>query len=145
MNKTPPPIDSLHHHFYYFSLFRIIFTRPEYKMNNKIIISVICLLTGCTSIHSERRPTALSPAGNIYGEQCTIHTSASDPRCLQYQNTRKEARAFFEKHTDYMNDDKKEARLFAEFSRLLNKPEYQEWSLSQLLETAHRNILTGHN
>ncbi|EAB9751762.1 TPA: hypothetical protein ACF61N_004476 [Salmonella enterica] len=112
-------------------------------MNNKIIISVICLLTGCTSIHPERRPPALFPAGNIYGEQCTTHASA--PRCLQYQNIRKEARAFFERHTDYMNDDKKEATLFAEFSRLLNNPEYQEWSLSQLLETAHRNILTGHN
>ncbi|HEC8710329.1 TPA: hypothetical protein R4C66_002137 [Salmonella enterica subsp. enterica serovar Poona] len=112
-------------------------------MNNKIIISVICLLTGCTSIHPERRPPDLFPAGNIYGEQCTTH--ASDLRCLQYQNIRKEARSFFERHTDYMNDDKKEARLFAEFSRLLNKPEYQKWSLSQLLETAHCNTLTGHN
>ncbi|EAX6862217.1 hypothetical protein E2H14_19765 [Salmonella enterica subsp. enterica serovar Muenchen] len=145
MYKGPRPVDSLYRQFYYPPLFRITFTRPSYEMNNKIIISVICLLTGCTSIHPERQPPALSPAANIYGEQCATHASASDPRCLQYQNTRKEARAFFERHTDYMNDDKKEAALFAEFSRLLNNPEYQEWSLSQLLETAHRNILTGHN
>ncbi|EAA9231929.1 hypothetical protein JO04_20210 [Salmonella enterica subsp. enterica serovar Give] len=108
-------------------------------MNNKIIISVICLLTGCTGIHPEHWSPDITPAGNIYSEQCRTHA----PGCLQYQKTHKEARAFFEKHTEYMNDDKKEARLFAEFNRLLDRQEYQKLSLSQLLETAHRNILTN--
>ncbi|ELH9453247.1 hypothetical protein RQX78_003799 [Salmonella enterica] len=145
MFKETRPVDSLYHQFYHFFLFRIVFTRPECKMNNKIIISVICLLTGCTGIDPARRPLDVAPVGNIYSEQCRTHGSATDSRCLQYQNTRKEARAFFEKHTDYMNDDKKEARLFAEFNRLLDRQEYQKLSLSQLLETAHRNILTSHD
>ncbi|EAX1817828.1 hypothetical protein GI262_15580 [Salmonella enterica subsp. enterica] len=145
MYKGARPVDSLYHQFYHFLLFRIVFTRPECKMNNKIIISVICLLTGCTGIDQVRRPPDAAPADNIYSEQCRTHGSATDSRCLQYQNTRKEAQAFFEKHTDYMNDDKKEARLFAEFNRLLNRQEYQKLSLSQLLETAHRNILTSHD
>ncbi|EBV3280435.1 hypothetical protein DOH34_25170 [Salmonella enterica subsp. enterica serovar Wangata] len=112
-------------------------------MNNKIIICVICLLTGCADIDPARRSLDVSPADNIYTEKCNTHGPA--PHCLQYQNARKEAQAFFEKHTDYMNDDKKGDRLFAEFNRLLDRQEYQKLSLSQLLETAHRNILTSHD
>ncbi|EBG6971128.1 hypothetical protein FJB88_21930 [Salmonella enterica subsp. enterica] len=114
-------------------------------MNNKVIISVICLLTGCTGIHPEHWSPDAAPVGNIYSEQCRTHTPVTASGCLQYQKIHKEAQVFFEKHTDYMNDDKKEARLFAEFNRLLDRQEYQKLSLSQLLETAHRNILTNHD
>ena len=94
-------------------------------MNHKIflLMSAILLTTGCSN----------SPTRS--------NMPVQDKRTTQYFDSYKEeARSFFEKHPEYMQDHRKEVMLFSEFSKLLANKKYRNLSLSQLLEMAYENI-----
>ncbi|HCZ4708591.1 TPA: hypothetical protein O3H02_004256 [Salmonella enterica subsp. enterica serovar Saintpaul str. CFSAN004144] len=99
-------------------------------MNYKIIFFTTLLITGC---HSNNSMKTVYPVNNI-------GTSISSEDSLQYSRAYEEAHSFFEKHPDYKQDAQKENILFSEFSKLLKQEKYHNFSLSQLLEIAHKNI-----
>lgn len=63
-----------------------------------------------------------------------------DKRDAKYVDSYDEARLFFEKHPEYMQEPLKENMLFSEFNKLLANKKYHNLSLSQLLEIAYKNV-----
>ncbi|HAK5293709.1 TPA: hypothetical protein H1V50_003857 [Salmonella enterica] len=108
-------------------------------MNNKITLLVALMLSGCNSVDYKSQDTSLTNIANT--QQCGIQSQKKIPysTCVKYEDAHQEAKFFFQKHPEYINE-KKESRLFAEFNMLLQHKKYQNLTMLQLLEMAHQNI-----
>ncbi|HFW3352383.1 TPA: hypothetical protein ACIVDT_003576 [Salmonella enterica subsp. enterica serovar Eastbourne] len=109
-------------------------------MNNKITLILVLMLSGCNT--ADHKSQDISLTNIVSTQQCSIQSQKGKPYslCVKYEDAHQEAKLFFQKHPEYMNENKKESRLFTEFNILLQQKKYQSLTMRQLLEMAHKNI-----